>query len=164
MSTDPRFLILAARDGERPAPYAYDEFERRAQRAREAARRREHRAGGAAVAAVLLALLGGLLYVGSRAPAPQLHAAATPPPVVREVSAAHWLAAASEPVIVRVGSYAAVTALEDRIAYLDACLNDSRVSGEAVPVDAATLGRERARLLNTLASVRYAQTLADNLQ
>ncbi len=69
----------------------------------------------------------------------------------------------AEPVVVRVGSYAAVAALEDRLAFIDDRLNDSRIVGDG-PVDPAALGRERVRLVNALASVRYAQALAANFQ
>lgn len=163
---------LAEHDGSQGAPYSFLEFERRSVHARAAARRREHRAGAVAAAVVVLALAGGLWVVATRpvAPGASVPVAAGPrapvpvPVPVREITAEHWLAAVpAEPVVVRVGSYAAVAALEDRLAFIDDRLNDSRIVGDG-PVDPAALGRERVRLVNALASVRYAQALAANFQ
>lgn len=164
MRSDHGPLALAAHDSARGAPYSYDEFERRAERARAAARRRERLVGGGAAAAVVLALSGGLLFVATRTSPPEAVVPVAAAPAAREISAEHWLAVMpAEPVVVRVGSYAAVAALEDRIAFIDDRMNDSRVSGD-VAVDPAALDRERTRLINALASVRYAQTLAGNFQ
>lgn len=157
---------LAAHDGGQGVPYSYLEFEHRAARARAAVRRREYRAAVLAAAAVVLALAAGLWVAATRPDAVRAVppvAARTPAPV-REITAAHWIATApAEPVVVRVGSYAAALALEDRLAFIDDRLNDSRISGDS-PVDPAALGRERVRLVNALASLRYAQALAANFQ
>jgi hypothetical protein len=70
-----------------------------------------------------------------------------------------WLASLpSEPGVVRVGTQAAVAGLEDRIAQLDDLLSAARVEG-AQPARLALLEQQRARLVNSLVQVRYAQTL-----
>ena len=74
--------------------------------------------------------------------------------------AERWLAALpSEPVVVRVGTRAAVAGLEDRIAQLDDLLSAARVEG-AQPAKLQPLEQQRARLVNSLVQVRYAETLA----
>lgn len=169
-------IALAAQDAGLGSPYSFAEFERRAAHGRAAARRREQLAGATAAVAVLLGLAGGLWTAASRPgaavvetpPAAGLPSAAGAPsaatPPAREVTAEHWLAAVpAEPVVVRVGSYATVAALEDRLAFIDDRLNDSRLAGGGA-VDAAALNRERTRLVNALASVRYAQALAGNFR
>jgi len=164
MQSDHRLLTLAACDRGLPAPYSFAEFERRAAQAREASLRRERRIGSVAFASVALSLLVGVLLVGTRTPAPATADAPLAPEraaaPVAAMSAERWLAAApSEPVVVRVGTYAAVAALEDRIAFIDDSMNDNRLAGDP-RFDSASLARERARLINTLASVRYAQAVA----
>jgi hypothetical protein len=68
-----------------------------------------------------------------------------------------------DPALVRVGSRAAVTGLEDRIAQLDDLL--SAVSAEREqPARLAALQQERTRLVGALIEVRYAETLADAAQ
>jgi hypothetical protein len=80
-----------------------------------------------------------------------------------------WLARQpSEPAVVRVGPRLAVASLEDRIAWFDDALTDERFGGvDATHVDStrlATLQQERARLVNSLAQVRYAETLTAYVQ
>ena len=71
-----------------------------------------------------------------------------------------WLASLpKEPVVVRVGTRAAVADLEDRIAEVDDLLTDETVDG-AQPARLHLLEQERARLVNSLVQVRYAETLA----
>jgi len=65
-------------------------------------------------------------------------------------------------VIVRVGTRAAVTNLEDRIAWVDDTLTSMREKGGEADRTRA-LQFERDRLVNSLAQVRYAETLAANL-
>jgi hypothetical protein len=76
---------------------------------------------------------------------------------VRPVRA--WLAhQPAEPVVVRMDSRIAVTNLEDRIAWFDDVLMNERLQGgdaEQIKV----LQQERARLIRTLAQVRYAEVL-----
>ena len=168
MHADDGLRALAALDATRAAPYAYGEFERRAARARARARSRETRLAASAAAVIVCALAGTLLYVAMRAPVRgtgsqvPATAATSRAPAVRDGDAA-WLAPQSgDPAVVRVGRYATVAALEDRIALIDDHLNDSRLDGDPV-AEIANLRRERARLVSALVSVRYAQSLAANL-
>lgn len=70
-----------------------------------------------------------------------------------------WLARQpAEPVVVRVGSRIVVTNLEDRIAWYDDVLMNERLQG-ANAEQVEVLQQERARLVSTLAQVRYAETL-----
>jgi hypothetical protein len=59
---------------------------------------------------------------------------------------------------VRVGTRAAVAGLEDRIAQLDDLLSEARVEGTQ-PASLVALQQQRARLVRSLAQVRYAETL-----
>jgi hypothetical protein len=70
-----------------------------------------------------------------------------------------WLARQpAEPVVVRVGSHITVTNLEDRIAFYDDVLMNERLQG-ANAEQVKVLQQERARLVSTLAQVRYAEAL-----
>ncbi len=72
----------------------------------------------------------------------------------------HWLGSLPEdPPLVRVGSRAAVTGLEDRIAQLDDLLSTVRLE-RTQPARLAALQQERTRLVGALIQVRYAETLA----
>jgi hypothetical protein len=74
--------------------------------------------------------------------------------------AEQWLASLpSDPAVVRVGTRAAVSGLEDRIAQLDDILSAARIEG-ARPGRLNALQEERARLLKSLVQVRYAEELA----
>ncbi|HVY82926.1 MAG TPA: hypothetical protein VG994_18205 [Steroidobacteraceae bacterium] len=71
-----------------------------------------------------------------------------------------WLAQQpAEPSVVRVGSRLAVANLEDRIAWVDDALSDAQFT-HADAAGVRALRQERARLLGSLAQVRYAETLA----
>ncbi len=73
--------------------------------------------------------------------------------------AERWLASLpSEPVVVHVGTRAAVAGLEDRIAQLDDALSMARVEGTQ-PAKLAVLEEQRTRLVNSLVEIRYAETL-----
>ena len=92
--------------------------------------------------------------------------AATSPAAVALATAAQatasrrWLARQPpEPAVVRVGTRLAVANLEDRIAWVDDALTDEKFA-DVDPARAVVLQRERARLVNSLAQVRYAETLA----
>jgi hypothetical protein len=77
----------------------------------------------------------------------------------RAAAAERWLASLpNEPIVVRVGTRAAVAGLEDRIAQLDDVLSAARVEG-AQPAKLAALEEQRVRLVNSLVQVRYAETL-----
>jgi hypothetical protein len=161
------------------APYDWREFERRCGGQPAAGRRL---AGGrvAVVAAVLaLGALAVWIRVGGGAvrpappqPAPPGSAAADvtparasseslPPLGAPAAIGERWLESLpSEPAVVRVGTHAAVTGLEDRIAQLDDLLSVERLD-EARPGRLLALQHERTRLLGALVQVRYAETLAE---
>jgi hypothetical protein len=70
-----------------------------------------------------------------------------------------WLATLPrEPVVVRVGTRAAVAGLEDRIAQVDDLMTSIRID-EVSPDRVAALQRERLRLVGSLAQVRYAEVV-----
>ena len=76
----------------------------------------------------------------------------------------HWLASLpSEPAVVHVGTRAAVTGLEDRIAQVDDLLSAARLD-QAQPARLLALQQARTRLVGALVQVRYAETLADELR
>jgi hypothetical protein len=71
-----------------------------------------------------------------------------------------WLATLPrEPVVVRVGTRAAVNRLEDRIAQVDDLLTSVRLDGMR-PDSLVALQQERVRLVGSLAQVRYAEVVA----
>lgn len=79
----------------------------------------------------------------------------------RAQAVARWLAdLPPQPVVVRVGTQAAVSGLEDQIAELDDLMSAARVAGTR-PVRLSGLERERTELVRSLAQVRYAEILAD---
>ena len=151
-------------------PYDWREFQRRCD---ERARTRHGLAGGRVAAAGVLAL--GVLAVwirlggGPTRPAPpqampprgapsESLAVDTAPP---RAPAERWLESLpSEPAVVRVGTHAAVTGLEDRIAQLDDLLSEERLD-QGPLARLVALQQERTRLVGTLAQVRYAEELAD---
>jgi hypothetical protein len=148
-------------------PYGWREFQRRSR-----ARTRAGRglAGGRAIAtASVLAL--GIIAVWTRlggwspAPAPSGAARLTPeaaqPQAAHTAAMEHWLAGLpSEPAVVHVGTRAAVTGLEDRIAQVDDLLSAERLD-QAHPARLLALQQARTRLVGALVQVRYAETLAD---
>jgi hypothetical protein len=69
-------------------------------------------------------------------------------------------APAGQPRIVRADTYFAVAALEDHIASIDDALNDARLRGGSAEV--ARLERTRALLVDSYASVRYAEMVNAN--
>jgi len=165
---------LRALPGEEPQPYGWEEFKRRARH------RIEPRATGAnkryaAIAAALVVLVAGaavwsrltrsdasshthesqLAHVRAATVEGDVHSSDT-----RVEVGQRWLASLpKEPVVVRVGTRAAVADLEDRIAQVDDLLTDETVDG-AQPARLHLLEQERARLVNSLVQVRYAETLA----
>ena len=71
-----------------------------------------------------------------------------------------WLAGLPhDRALVRVGTHAAVTGLEDQIAALDDLMNTERVAG-AQPSRLDALEREREQLISSLAQLQYAEMLA----
>ena len=70
----------------------------------------------------------------------------------------HWLASLpNDPALVRVGSRAAVTGLEDRIAQVDDLLSEERAE-QAQPARLSALQEQRQQLMGALVRVRYAET------
>jgi hypothetical protein len=160
-------------DGAPPIPW--QEFKRR-QLLRRVRAQTEQRRQFALVAAVALMMIGAL--VSWRYLLPVLNSGASDfvgmahrpaASVARDEAAAssvaseRWLAAQpAEPVIVRVGTRAAVMGLEDRIAWVDDTLTSVRAQGGQLE-RAHALQLQRDQLINSLAQVRYAESLASNL-
>jgi hypothetical protein len=168
--------LLRALPDEAARPYGWSEFQRRA---RERTRGRRSVAGGqrlAALAVIAVAFVALGIRFSASPPPPRTPQAPAAAPAAAEngtewpahsPSAAHtralerWLASLpDDPALVRVGSRAAVTGLEDRIAELDDLLT-LESSESAQPAQALALQQERMHLVGALAQVRYAQTLAD---
>jgi len=164
-----RALSRALRElpDEATRPYDYREFERRAQ-AR--ARRASGGVHALAAAVAVLAVAAAALYMrladqrgdGVAPPAAAPVAVAAPAaPAARADAMERWLATLpSDPALVRVGSRAAVTGLEDRIAQVDDLLSAARAE-QAQPARVSDLQEQRRRLVGALVQVRYAETLAD---
>ncbi len=161
--------------GDSTPPMPWQEFKRRQLR-RRARVHAEQRRQFALVAGVALVMIGAL--VSGRYLAPVMGSAASgvvgtasrPAAIVASDEAAassvaseRWLAAQpAEPVIVRVGTRAAVMGLEDRIAWVDDALTSMRAQGGQLE-PAHALQHERDQLINSLAQVRYAESLASDL-
>jgi hypothetical protein len=81
--------------------------------------------------------------------------------IIKQAEASErWLASLpTEPVVMRVGTRGAVADLEDRIALMDDVLSEEALDAVS-PTHIVALQHERARLVNSLAQVRYAETLA----
>jgi len=158
-------------------PYDWIEFRRRASRqrtnayAREGASKRKYAAIAAALFLVLVGVaawvrvtrpftpesIGSDAISGRDEPVSARDAASVDS---RVDAAERWLVSLpSEPVVVRVGTRAAVAGLEDRIAQLDDFLSAARAEGTQ-PAKLVAVEEQRARLVNSLVQVRYAETLA----
>jgi hypothetical protein len=168
--------LLRALPNEAARPYGWSEFQRRTQ---QRASNRRSVAGGQALAALAVIAVGlvalGIRFSASPAPPrpPEAPAAtsgsadggaerqARPTPAARTQALERWLASLpDDPPLMRVGSRAAVTGLEDRIAQVDDLLTAEGVE-PAQPARLLALQQERVRLVGALAQVRYAETLAD---
>ena len=143
-------------------PYGWREFQRRS-----GARSRDGQglAGGRALATASVLALGIIAVwtrLGGWSPqSARLTREALPPLAGRTAAMEHWLASLpSEPAVVHVGTRAAVTGLEDRIAQVDDLLSAERLD-EAHPARLLALQQARTRLVGALVQVRYAETLAD---
>jgi hypothetical protein len=143
-------------------PYGWREFQRRS-----GARRRAGQglAGGRALATASVLVLGIIAVwarLGGWSPqSARLTPEAAQPLAARTAAMEHWLASLpSEPAVVHVGTRAAVTGLEDRIAQVDDLLSAERLD-EAHPARLLALQQARTRLVGALVQVRYAETLAD---
>ena len=159
-----------------PEPYDWAEFRRRASRqrtnayAREGANRKKY---AAIAAALFLVVVGAAAWVRvTRSGTPESiesagmsggdrpESSGSPDSIDSRADAAErWLVSfPSEPIVVRVGTRAAAVGLEDRIAQLDDFLSAARVEG-AQPAKLVAVEEQRARLVNSLVQVRYAETL-----
>jgi len=154
-------------------PCDWQEFERRAQHC-SSVRRKRLNATQVAITALALVIVVVGVAVWNRIDAsrdlPSIAAAQESAAHMQSIDAASnaaraqaiesWLATLSEePVVVRVGTRAAVAGLEDRIAQVDDLLTSVRVEG-ARPDGVVALQQERARLVGSLAQVRYAEVVA----
>jgi hypothetical protein len=175
MHTDLNEKIIARRlrgasdqPGEAP-PYDWAEFQRRRHRSvltRTIERNRPVAIAAAVAATVLVAVIPYLRATHS--PAPRVvHPNTT---VDNDVSDRQdqartraiegWLARLPhDRVIVRVGTHAAVSSLQDQIAVLDDLMSTERAAG-AQPVRLDALGKQREQLVGSLAQVQYAEMLA----
>jgi hypothetical protein len=164
-------------------PYDFAEFRRRG-RERSASKRQiitwPHAAAAAGLTAfvaamAMLATGGGTKPIadGSESHGAPTVASVTPPGAPESASpsgsnidpaeqarvAREWLARQpAEPALVRAGPRLAVASLEDRIAWFDDALTDQRLHG-ASAAQLQVLQQERARLVSSLAQVRYAEAL-----
>lgn len=153
-------------------PYDWTQFRRRSRERRnlDAARSASVRKYAALAAVLVLVIVGIASWVRIGQSHVSVPVASTgvfedDPPILaddvdaRADAAERWLASLpDEPVVVHVGTRAAVAGLEDRIAQVDDLLSAARVEG-AQPVRLSALEQQRARLVNSLVQVRYAETL-----
>ena len=163
--------LRAAADEAGEAPYDWSEFQRRRHRSlltRAIERNRPAAVAAAVVAAVLVTAAPFLRSSSEHAPRPASADAA---------AAAHgdesdeqqqastraiegWLAALPhDRAIVRVGTHAAVSSLQDQIAELDDLMSAERAAG-AQPGRLDALESQRAQLVGSLAQLQYAEMLA----
>ena len=159
-----------------PEPYDWAEFRRRASRqrtnayAREGANWKKYAAIAAALFLVVVGVAAWIRVTRSGTPESIVsdgmsgrdrpESSGSPGSIDSRADAAErWLVSLpSEPIVVRVGTRAAVAGLEDRIAQLDDFLSAARVEG-AQPAKLVAVEEQRARLVNSLVQVRYAETL-----
>jgi len=149
---------------ETPAPYDFAEFDRR-QRDRTRSRRTLVKWPHAAAAATLTAVVAGMAMLASSGRSDDqsetgAQVVATTATVEDQSQATReWLARQpAEPVLVRVVPRIAVANLEDRIAWFDDAMTEEGLQGGNAD-HLKVLQQERARLVASLAQVRYAETL-----
>jgi len=158
---DPGLTEVVRRMRELPSearpPFDWLEFQARTRSGRGAAFRLDWRH---VTAAACVALTIGALAVWSRfltpgvAPADaEMMVQADLPPAIESLR---------EPAIVRVDTELAITDLEDSIALIDELLTVERAAS-AQPARVTALQRERTRMVDSLVQVRYADTLASEL-
>jgi hypothetical protein len=171
--------LRAVADDSSDVPYDWPEFQRRRQRSRLARGLERNRS-----AAMTVAAAAAVLVVGFAISSLTRHRASAGPPSgparvnvhdgaepaatfdglaqrrTRELEG--WLAdLPRDPAVVRVGTHAAVTSLQDQIATLDDLMSAERVAG-AQPSRLDALERQRAQLVSSLAQLRYAELLASS--
>ena len=166
--------LRALADESAEVPYDWAEFQRRRHRSMvtRVIERNRPAAIAAAVLAAILVTAAPFLRPSHQGPSHQ-HAPVIAPTdtaagtnvtdrqeQARTRAIEGWLAALPhDHAIVRVGTHAAVTSLQDQIAALDDLMSAERVSG-AQPSRLEALERQRAQLVSSLAQVQYAEMLA----
>jgi hypothetical protein len=145
-------------------PYDYAEFSHRLQQRRRSGRGQALAATAVvalAVVALSVRLAATLPGTAGAVPPPWLEG--SPPPATPEhvtPSLGETAGLPREPAVARLGTRAAVTRLEDRLAQLDDLLSAARVAADA-PQALQALQQERTRLLGTLGQVRTAETVVE---
>lgn len=152
-----RLRRLAAADAS-ATPYDFAEFQRRSSLAIAPHGSLSSVRGAALAAAVSGLLLGAVLWQQLAVAPPAGSFAADAAAVPAAWAAADTAVDSASPALVRAGSLVARNELEDRIAFVDAVLSESRVSG-ARPERLATLEQGRSQLLESLQRLRYAEQL-----
>lgn len=169
--------LRAAGEESSEAPYDWSEFQRRRQRSKLTRVVERNRPAATAAAAVAAALVIAVpfFYTGHEYRHPTMSHpsettaitdASTNPSdeqdqdQVRTRALESWLAGLPRNhVIVRVGTHAAVSSLQDQIAALDDLMSTERAAG-AQPARLDSLEHQRAQLVSSLAQVQYAELLA----
>jgi hypothetical protein len=150
-------------------PCDWQEFHRRAQHCSTVRRKRLNWTPVAITALALVIVVVGVVVwnrsrelpsIAAQESAARMQSIDTASNTDRAQAIQSWLATLpQEPVVVRVGTRAAVAGLEDRIAQVDDLLTSVRLEG-ARPDGVVALQQERARLVGSLAQVRYAEVMA----
>jgi hypothetical protein len=160
--------LRGANDQSSEAPYDWAEFQRRRHRSRVTRVIERNRPAAIAVAALAAVLVTAVPFLRStHVPTPRLvsphtvdNDASDRQEQVRTRAIEGWLARLPhDRVIVRVGTHAAVSSLQDQIAALDDLMSTERVAG-AQPVRLDALEKQREQLVGSLAQVQYAEMLA----
>jgi hypothetical protein len=173
-NSDPNAPLVTQRLRDLPRelqpPFEFAELQRRARE------RNRHRAfkpsrSWAAAAAFLAAIIAGVALWSRLLPdadvrtetesLAQMQQPMTSRQIDEVLAAERWLVNLPEPVVVRADTRMTVMDLEDRIAWVDELLTSERLRGAQPRVVA--LQQERARLVNSLAKVRYAETLVSEV-
>lgn len=170
--------LRAAADESNEAPYDWAEFQRRRQRSMltRVIERNRPVAIAAAVLAAVLVTAGPFVYSGHGHG--QTTVTAPPDTVARPNASTNnlgdrqvqdqartraietWLAGLpKDHAIVRVGTHAAVSSLQDQIAVLDDLMSTERAAG-AQPTRLDSLEQQRGQLVSSLAQLQYAEMLA----
>ncbi len=172
---DPLILERLRKLPDAAPPYDYAEFAHRRSRRRTQQTQRPLRllAAALAVLAAGWVLRHGLTpWLGEDVPVADVPVIPAAPPLavadshwpvlLPTVNAESWLDTHPRQALVRVPAQMAVTELEDQIATMDDQLNAVRLSHPHTQ-QLALLQRDRAQMIESLAQVRYAQTLVAGL-
>lgn len=173
--------LRAAGDESNEAPYDWAEFQRRQQRSMLTRVIERNRPAAIAAAVLAAVLVTALPFVYSSHE--QGHTTASAPPYttartnastnastnvsdrqdqdqVRTRAIETWLAGLpKDHAIMRVGTHAAVSSLQDQIAALDDLMSTERAAG-AQPTRLDSLEQQRGQLVSSLAQLQYAEMLA----